>query len=463
MRNIKKYIASGVLALLTLATASGCGGGDDKKYLNFYVWGDNTEVSWYEKIAADFKAETGIEVKVNTTTGNYYDNLNILLGSKNNAPDIFFTEQGEILSQLATNRLLNLSTSIQNGKLDVKSTSNTDGKIELWSLNDVYRYDGKNLGQGDYYAFIKDWSPDFMMWYNKSHIDAYNEANNYTQEDEEYMEYPSATVPMTWSEFIDMSYKLTVRDGSFVRYGTMLDRVPFKHLMEFIQMTGSSTFDINGKYFNKDDAGVKKAFEFFSELQKGDKASSPVVGPTGIGSGEAFANGNLSIAWFGSWAYSAYHWENVAFEIGIAPPPVPDKTTPVTEEDRYGVSSGMVALAVNGNTKMKDEAVSFLNYYMDKGQKFFATKGFNLPGNKLVAESDLYLYPEDSMLAKINQYFYDFALNHTHPLDYNKHISQITVENIFDKHLSTYYNNYNPNNLNLILNDIANDIKNEID
>ena len=37
-----------------------------------------------------------------------------------------------------------------------------------------------------------------MMWYNKSHIDAYNEANNYTQEDEEYMEYPSATVPMTW-------------------------------------------------------------------------------------------------------------------------------------------------------------------------------------------------------------------------------------------------------------------------
>ena len=51
------------------------------------------------------------------------------------------------------------------------------------------------------------------------------------------------------------------------------------------------------------------------------KLSSPVVGPTGIGSGEAFANGNLSIAWFGSWAYSAYHWENVAFEIGIAPPP----------------------------------------------------------------------------------------------------------------------------------------------
>ena len=65
-----------------------------------------------------------------------------------------------------------------------------------------------------------------------------------------------------------MSYKLTVRDGSFVRYGTMLDRVPFKHLMEFIQMTGSSTFDINGKYFNKDDAGVKKAFEFSQNYKR---------------------------------------------------------------------------------------------------------------------------------------------------------------------------------------------------
>ncbi len=434
----------------------------DRTDLNFYVWGDATEVSWYEHIARNFENEYGIVVNVIPSTGDYYENLSIYLGSRTDAPDIYFTEQGEILSQIYSDQILNLSTYIESGELDVLSDQNVDGDIKLWDINDAYRYDGENFGQGSYYAFIKDWSPDFMLWYNKNHIDTYNQENGYTELDLEYMHYPSATIPLTWSEFMDMSSKLTqIEDGVITRYGTMLDRVPWKHLMEWIQMGDTSTF-IDGKYFNSQDQAVVDAFTYFAKLQVGDDASSPIIGPTGIGSGEAFANGNLSFAWFGSWAYSNYHFDSASFEIGIAPPPIPDKEN-VTEADNYGVSSGMIALAINNHTPLKEEAVKFLNYYMTEGSKYFATKGFNIPGNQAVAESNYYKLSDNRFVQDMNNYFLDFALNYTHSLDYNKYLSQIAIENQIAKHYSTWVNNFDFSALDDMLVDIERDIRNEID
>jgi multiple sugar transport system substrate-binding protein len=464
MKRIKKILPLVMSAIMSVCVFAGCGGENkDKDYLLFYVWGDNTDLSWYEQIAADFKVKTGVTVKVDRATGVYYDNLNINLGSRRNAPDIFFTEPGEFLSMISGNRLLNLSPYIQSGAVDIKSADNPDGAIELWDVNNAYRHDGTSEGTGDYYALIKDWSPDFMLWYNKSHIDEYNEANSLTETDAGFMEYPSETVPMTWDEFLDMSHKLTKRSGSTVtRWGTMLDRVPYKHLMEFIQMTGEKTF-IDGKYFNTNAKGVSDAFNFFAALQKGDKASSPEIGPSGFGSGEGFANGNVSCVWFGNWGYPTYHWDSLSFEFGIAPPPVPAKGRPLTEDDCYTTSPGMIALGINAGTPLKDEAVSFLNYYMIEGAEFMAAKGFNMPGNKAVAESDTYLYPESAELGRVNRYFLDAALNYTDILEYNRHISQNIVESVFGKNLTSWLKNYNPASLPQVLADIERDIFNEID
>jgi maltose-binding protein MalE len=434
---------------------------DDRTHLNFYVWGDSVEVSWYERIAQDFYEESGIEVRILPSTGNYYENLNIYLGSRKNAPDIFFTEQGEILSQLSTGRILDLTPYITSGALDIVSPDNPDGEIELWNINDAYKFDGESFGEGSYYALIKDWSPDFMMWYNKDHIDQYNQVNDFDENDDEFMHYPSETIPLSWSEFMDMSYKLTIKDGTTItRYGTMLDRVPWKHLFQMIQAGGDTPF-IDGKYFNHESDAVKEAFTYFSELQRGNLASAPTIGPSGIGSGEAFANGNLSFAWFGSWAYSAFSFDNVSFNLGIAPPPVPDSEN-ITEASNYGVAAGMIALGINESSPLKDEAILFLNYYMTKGQEFMAERGFNIPGNLKVAESDIYLNPEDSFLRYMNNYFFNYAINHTHPLILNNHISQIAIETQIAKNFDTFISNYNINQIDQLLSNIESDIRNEI-
>lgn len=459
----RKFIgvmAAVLVAILCAAMLVSCAPKAKRDYLLFYVWGDSAEVANYEKIAGDFTELTGIQVKVQPATGDYYDNLNISFSSADNAPDLFFTESGEFLSHMSADKLLNLSEYMSADKLNVKSSSNPDGKIELWDINDAYRFDGENVGTGDYYAVIKDWSPDFVMWYNKSHIDEYNKENNFKKGDAGYMEYPSQDVPMTWDEFSDMSYKLC-KDK---RYGTMLDRVPYKHVMEWIQMTGSSVWASDGVNFNNTDPNVLKAFQFFSDLQLGDKASVPVVGPTGVGSGEAFANGNISFAFFGNWAYSTYAWDNVGFEIGYCPSPVPAKAdgSALTEDDVYAGCCGMIALAVYKNSAMKEEAVQFLNYYMTEGSEYMATKGFNIPGNKAVANSDVFVNPESSELAEINQYFLNIANNYTHAIVYNKAIGQDTFEDIVGKYMSEYLANPTGTTLQKVLDSIAADVKREL-
>lgn len=446
-------------AIITLSALAGCKNNAKRDALIFYVWGDDTEIACYEKIAADFTRETEIKVKVQPATGSYYDNLNIKFSSKNNAPDIFFTESGQLPAHLASKKLLNLQPYIDDGSLDVKTEANPTGEIELWDVNDAYRYNGREIGTGNYYALIKDWSPDFVLWYNKNHIDQYNAEHNYTSGDEGFMNYPSKTVPMTWDEFLDMSYKL--KKGT--RYGTMLDRVPFKHLMEWIQMTGSSTWTGDNKYFNNQDPNVLKAFQFFTDLQIGSKASSPIIGPTGVGSGESFANGNLSFCFFGSWAYSTYNWDSVGFEFDCCPAPVPAKETALTSDDCYAGSCGMISLAIYKDSTLKSNAVEFLNYYMTKGNKYMAKKGFNIPGNKAVANSDDFKYPEDSKLASINQYFLDVAQNYTHPIVYNKYYDQEAFEDICGNYMSDYLSNPTGSTLQSVLNSIAAELKRNID
>lgn len=463
----KRHLQASLLTIISLLLLTSCDNNSKRDYVILYIWGDNSEISSYESIASSYRELTGTEVRVIPATDSYYNSLNIQLGSSKSAPDIFFTEGGEFPSHIASNKLLNLTPYIESGALDIKTASNDDGQIELWDINDSYRYDGDSIGQGDYYALIKDWSPDFVLWYNKGLFDRYNEVNNYKAGDEGFLEYPSETIPMSWDEFYDLSNKFVGLDlggGVKVNYGTMLDRVPYKHLMEWIQMTGSSTWTSDGMEFNYTDPGVKKAFEFFINLQNGEKKSSPIIGPTSIGSGDLFRNGQLPFCFYGNWAYSNYNWDTIGFDFGLCPPPVPAKKSgeALTIEDTYATSCGMVGLAVYRSSPVVDKAVDFLNYYMTVGQEFMAEKSFNIPGNKLVANSDAFMENEDANIAYINEFFMNIATNYTHEIVYNKYVSQEAFENIIGIYLIPYIENPSSSNLDKVLENIHNDLMLEI-
>ena len=457
---MKKYRFLTLLAIIPLLL-TGCNRNRKRGYVVFYAWGDTQEISYYERIAASFEEETGIKVKVQYPADEYYNNLNIAFSSKNNAPDIFWTESGQFASQLSSGKLLDLSPYIEAGALDVLSDTNVEGTIELWDINDAYRYDGYNFGEGDYYALIKDWSTDFVLWYNKDYIDLYNEQFGYDEEDEEFMNYPDEQIPMSWDEFEDMSYKLTKIRKTKILNGTMLDRVPYKHVFEWIQMNGGNVWDETGRYFNYSDTKVNEAFQFFTDLQIGEKASAPKCTDTaGSGSGSAFANGEIAFAFFGNWAYSSYNWDSVDFEIGLCPPPIPKKTTRAS--DTYATTASMVGMGIYKDSSMINESIQFLNYYMVEGQKFLANKGFNIPGNKAIAESTVFKSPSDKKLKYINTFFLNIAQKYSHTIEYNQYIPQETVEEKMGKYFSLYLNNPQGMSLREVLFNIYSDLRAEI-
>ena len=152
----KKLVTLAFVMLISL-TLVACGGNETKKrdHLVFSVWGDSVDLANYEKIAKAYEEQGGMHVEVIPATGDYYDSLNISFASKNNAPDLFFTESGEFIANLASSKIMNLQPYIDSGALDVATQANPNGEIELWDVNDAYRYDGENIGSGDYYAIIK--------------------------------------------------------------------------------------------------------------------------------------------------------------------------------------------------------------------------------------------------------------------------------------------------------------------
>lgn len=427
------------LAAIMLLSLTGCGDGgkkvitdeDGNVVLSYYVWGNNNEVGLIQDIIDAFEEENeGIKVKIERAGDDYYGDLKLKFASRN-APDIFLMNPGEIRPFLDYEYIEPLDSYL--------AESETLTTNDLWEINDGYRFDGKSFGQGSLYALIKDWSPDFMLMYNKNQVEDYRKAHPgafpYLEEDE----------PMTWSEFYEFSTSMTIGSGSGIsRYGTTMDNEPYKHLMEWIQMYGSSMFKDNDTKFNGNDASVKKAIEFFLKLQEdtnGVAAPSPWKGSTALAvGGERFKNGTVSSVFLGRWGFSAYDWANASFDIGVTYAPVPDEYNVVDENGKrvpYQCVSGMIANCINADSPSKDEAFKFIEYYQTEGMKLLVNEGYNIPGNKTYALNQ-FANTTDPEMKAVNDIFLK-AAEYSHPIQYNSYVSTTTIENRIKNTMGLYF------------------------
>ena len=132
-----------------------------KKTVEFFMFGNNRDIDLVNQIARNFeKKNPAIKINVTSSTGDYYDNVLQRLGT--NAPDIFFVEPGDIGYLLKDNEVLNLQPYLNKSKV-LKTT-------DLWDLNSVFKYNGTDVGKGDYYAIIKDWSSTFPVVVNRANV-----------------------------------------------------------------------------------------------------------------------------------------------------------------------------------------------------------------------------------------------------------------------------------------------------
>ena len=398
------------------------------------------------------KKNPAIKINVTSSTGDYYDNVLQRLGT--NAPDIFFVEPGDIGYLLKDNEVLNLQPYLNKSKV-LKTT-------DLWDLNSVFKYNGTDVGKGDYYAIIKDWSSTFPVVVNRANVNEYNSslsggASNPNAIDLSKWEIkfdPSTgnvTMPSrapTWDEYYDMASKLT-RNG---KKGSAMDYVPVLHLLEWIQMNNGQLFTDNNTKLNATDANVKAAFTYFYDLQKGKNGTAAPAayasgGSTQSLSGEQFANGTVSTAFYGRWAFTSYDWLSSTKNIDVAvlPDPIPEA---IKDKTPFMSTTSPVAISIFSGSRNKDEAYQFVEYYMTEGMKELCKKGFNIPGNKTIADNEFIdkAYIGDANEWKYNKIFYEYGKKYTQAISLNPKIRLSTLTTTFsaelDKWLQGQYTSY---------------------
>lgn len=432
---MKKCILTFASIAILLTSCSGGGGSiheeadeNDVCNLQFYVY-DNA--SQYKRLADQFHTiHPNWTITVREDKASYFDHLKTYFGA-DMAPDMFYMESGEISSFIRDDCILDIQKYINKSE-DLKES-------DLWPANDGYRYNEqtKTMGSGNLYALAKDLSADFVMIYNKSHIDEYNNTHSISLKDEigypsDDGVYPSETIPMTWEQNELFCHKLTLRDSKgFSRYGTVFDYIPWRHTMEWVQQQGVSLFSEDGTKFNAEDPNVIAAFTHLTNYCYGDHVSSTTLDTASVDTGVGFRSGSVSVVWSGRWAFKAYNWdsEHCDFEIGLAPGPVRNAGDKVYSTTSY------VGMSIAKTCRYPGVAYKFLEYLLTSGvrQEIRNNESFNVPANKTIASSDLYLNPDDPVQKKLNNYFYNLT-KEAEPLKFSQYLDTSTFEKTIALH-----------------------------
>jgi maltose-binding protein MalE len=483
MKTIKKIIIA-ILALVICIVETGCGN-DGKKALPGYEEGKINlvffvydQVEEYQQLAADFsevEGNEGINIIISQATDSYYSELqNSYIGSQ--TPDIVFMKTSEVMPFLNQDLLISLDKYIDDS--DIISQN------DLWAINNCYRYE-KSTGtlggnSGKLYGLIKDFSPDWPLVYNKAYVSAAcatlgTEGANILNKLNKGSSYPAhlgsesaADYALNWTEFYNLA--LAIKKTSGVN-GTILDASPEMQILQWIQMNGDYLFTEDDKQCKDivNTPAIKSAFEMFRKLQDG--ASSPAQwSNTTSGGTSQIISGKVGSTFYGRWAYAQYRWDEKLNELGYAPAPLPDNYSSTAATD-YTLSSaigGAMALSITAKCEYLEEAWKFIEYFFTEYQKEQVGKGYNISGNKTLAEKAFLNSNQDADKLALNTFFYNLSIN-SQTLRYNRYIGTDTIYNIMWLYFSDYFYSSkhdatNPDNSDWIscLNNIRNQLNLEL-
>ncbi|MDY6024542.1 MAG: extracellular solute-binding protein [Candidatus Borkfalkiaceae bacterium] len=443
-----KRIIAVLLTFLTLAVAvvftSGCGK-DEANKIVYYTRGNASEMEVVNKIIDAFEKayeDEGYKVEL-IVSDNYVDNLKIKFGA-GEAPDVFLIRNGYIENFAKEGLILNLQSFIENEKIGPEIKFD---ETDLWEINDGYRYNSSTnkWGDGDLYAIIKDWSPDFAMIYNKDLIDEFNRTegaytlsvkqrtqerlNNVTEakyEERGYKKlnilnkslaeivgyptddgvYPSETKPMSWAQNELMCFLLTAysSNGGIDVYGSSLEQDGMKHLLQMVESVAGSQFSDDGKTL-KDNADIVEAYEHFVNYQYGSLLSSKRYNATVVDSEIEFKNKSAAVIFDGLWSFSSYNLYGINY--GLAPAPTREGTDKDGNYKNYN-SCFAQAHAISSTTANPELCWTFLKFYSTYGMRISVEEGFNIPGNKKIANED-FLSVSDTKQLALNRFYISLA------------------------------------------------------
>lgn len=283
-------------------------------------------------------------------------------------PDLFRLQAPQFPLLLARKIPLNLQPFI-----DTSSVIKVD---DLASANNYYRSNGGalDIGKGDVYGMVKDWSPDETIWVN---LDALEEAK---------LPAPSLTEPMSYEDIKGYGEKLLKLNGDRVAMRGFDTNMPWvdRFWMLWLEGEGSSLFTQDFKKMDLvQNEKAREVVKYHYDLAASKVSSSP-ISPSPSWPGQDFANGELAIVQYGFWFSGGLMlWANDKIKPKIDAGRIVMLPSPTWKGVKRGPTITATGSIVTGATKHPNEAYKVFEWYNAKEPaQNRAASGWGVPALK---------------------------------------------------------------------------------
>lgn len=329
---------AGALALTACGSGGGSddgGGSGDGDTLTFMFRGGADEKAAYQAAIDKFTEDTGVKVQMTVTDADQYATKLQAAVSGNKVPDVFYIEQANLQSYVASGVLLDITDQVEEAGVDLDN---------IWEYGvDSYRFDGTLQGtpEGRLYGLPKDVGP-FAFGYNKTMLEAAG------------IPLPDPDVPLSLDEFRDIAKQLTVDtdgDGAVDQWGTGLN-VQW-NLQSMVWSNGGDWTNEDRTEVTVDTPEFAEALQYFADLTTVDAVTPNASEAATLDTYQRWMAGEIGFFPVGPWDVSVYN--DLDFEYDLIPWPAGS-----TGESATWIGSlGIGVSATSGNP---DAAVQLATY-----------------------------------------------------------------------------------------------------
>jgi multiple sugar transport system substrate-binding protein len=354
----------GRVLLLAAALLAGCSlgqrDGEGRTTVVLGGWGNLAEVQMYRQLIDEFeKANPDLQVKFMHIRGNY-DAVLMTMIAGGNAPDVFLISPSRLGDLLSKQVLRDLDPFIARSTI-IRTDDFFPQTVE------PYRWDGNRFGQGPIYGLCKDWSPDWLVFYNKKLFD------------EAGIPYPDGS--WTREEFVEIAKKLTKRDerDRIVQFGVYNNCSP----EQWVWQSGGRYFSDDGRRCTLDRPEALEAMEFSNNLSNKWHVAPGYAEQQQGAVDVMFQTGRVAMCFYGQWFVPQFRDNIKDFKWGV--------TTPPRHRSDVYVCGGMCGYGMYARAPHPEAAWRLMEFLVGpRGQEVCATIGWNIPSNRNVARSPVF-------------------------------------------------------------------------
>ena len=352
----------------------------EKVKISFMGWGSDSEIAAYKAMIAQFEEKySDVEVEYVVVADNEFDTkLQAMIGA-GECPDVFYCGIDNMMKYAATGNLYDLTDYVNNNEIF--------DPANVWDcLNNLYKFDGENQGQGSIYALPKDVSA-FPIFYN---VDLFKEAG---------VTPPTAEEPWDWNDFLEASKKLTKGEGEDKVYGTgsySLESAVWSNGAEWVDQETLTKVMIT-------DPAFTEALQWCADLSLVHKVAPTSEESSALSDYDRFKQGKLAMVGAGTWSLADFE-NNCDFEWDVMPWPVSPNT------GKTAIWFGSAGLAVSSTTENPEAACNLAAYlaFNEDSQRTAYQMGQAIPMLKDMAYGE---YTESDSKPASKYVFWDMMEN----------------------------------------------------